>query len=719
MAEEVLVTVRIDKPKNQDELTRLTNQIIAEKNEVKQLETALKNLSKAEGDNSALIKATTKNLEIKKQQLSQNVASQKALVNVINAETKSLNALKAENAQLIRQRNTINTETQEGQKQIQAINARIDENNAKIKQNSSALEQQKINVGNYASALSGLNPAIGSFISGLQGMVTAAKAFIATPLGIVLAGIALLAGPVISFFKDTAVGADQAAREVEGFDYVLTRFKDKVNEFGKEIAQGEGSTNKLIQAQGNLIKLLAAPFIVPLQKAIDKYKEASEAGREYADAIDEINDSKSQFEAESALERNEIQKLILQAKDRTKTEQERIDLLDQVLQKEGTIATKRKTFAEDELSATLRLNKERLKSIGVIQEAGETQVDFALRAANAVRESTLSQGDALADQLLENIKNLASAENESLAILEKAQNKINELKDKQEEADKKRAEERKKQREKEQEAIEKEYEYQAELQKQGREKAEAERVEQNRIELEQAKTNADYVIEQGKRKRDNLIKFEEMVAQSKITLAQSVAGFLQAIGVKNKSLATLAIIVEKAASIAQIISNRGIANLKALALSPATFGQPFVTYNNLSAAFAIGSTVASAANAISQINSAQGFASGGIVGNKGINVTRSNGDNRLITAKDNEVVLTVAQRRRIGDDTLKAAGVPGFATGGIVGNQTRVAASIAESRLDTNRLAALVNDVKVVLVLEEYQAKLAEVTGIQNRATVI
>ena len=45
----------------------------------------------------------------------------------------------------------------------------------------------------------------------------------------------------------------------------------------------------------------------------------------------------------------------------------------------------------------------------------------------------------------------------------------------------------------------------------------------------------------------------------------------------------------------------------------------------------------------------------------------SNGDNVLATLKTGEVVLNQEQQRRIGYSTLKAARIPNFATGGVVG----------------------------------------------------
>ena len=61
------------------------------------------------------------------------------------------------------------------------------------------------------------------------------------------------------------------------------------------------------------------------------------------------------------------------------------------------------------------------------------------------------------------------------------------------------------------------------------------------------------------------------------------------------------------------------------------------------------------------------FANGGRVTSSGNIKPLSNGDNVLATLKTGEVVLNQAQQRRIGYSTLKAARIPNFAMGGVVG----------------------------------------------------
>ena len=89
-----------------------------------------------------------------------------------------------------------------------------------------------------------------------------------------------------------------------------------------------------------------------------------------------------------------------------------------------------------------------------------------------------------------------------------------------------------------------------------------------------------------------------------LDLAGQFGSFLKDIAGKSKKLAIAGVIVEQAAAIGKIVVNTGIANAKALAASPLTFGQPWVAINTISAGLSIASSIAAGVKAIQQINSA-------------------------------------------------------------------------------------------------------------------
>lgn len=86
---------------------------------------------------------------------------------------------------------------------------------------------------------------------------------------------------------------------------------------------------------------------------------------------------------------------------------------------------------------------------------------------------------------------------------------------------------------------------------------------------------------------------------------------------------------------------------------------------------------------VAKINNV-GFAEGGKVGDRGVHLSPDNrGDNRLIIARDNEVILNSQQQSKIGARNLKSAGVPGFADGGLVGT---VSQPIIQEAENTNNI---------------------------------
>lgn len=122
---------------------------------------------------------------------------------------------------------------------------------------------------------------------------------------------------------------------------------------------------------------------------------------------------------------------------------------------------------------------------------------------------------------------------------------------------------------------------------------------------------------------DGEIATEKAAMQAKHDINMAYLGLFEQFGSvlgqiagKNKALAIAGVVISQAAAIGQIIANTAIANAKAAAATPLTFGQPFVAINTISAALSIASTIAGAAKSIQQIN-AQPGGSGGSGGGGG------------------------------------------------------------------------------------------------------
>lgn len=139
--------------------------------------------------------------------------------------------------------------------------------------------------------------------------------------------------------------------------------------------------------------------------------------------------------------------------------------------------------------------------------------------------------------------------------------------------------------------------------------AEGNEVEKNKVRQKYADLRKGITLEE--------IATEKAAAQAKadiqlayIGLVGQFGSLLQQIAGKNKALAITGLVIEKAAAIGQIWANNAIANAKAVAASPLTFGQPWVTINTVSAVLSTAATVAASVKAINEINNANSNSTG-------------------------------------------------------------------------------------------------------------
>jgi biopolymer transport protein ExbD len=99
-------------------------------------------------------------------------------------------------------------------------------------------------------------------------------------------------------------------------------------------------------------------------------------------------------------------------------------------------------------------------------------------------------------------------------------------------------------------------------------------------------------------------EFRKKVQDLEIDIAMQFGSVLQQIAGKNKELAIAGVVVEQGAAIAKIVMKTLVANAEAVALSPATLGQPLVALNTIQGVLSVASAVAAGAQAIASINSA-------------------------------------------------------------------------------------------------------------------
>lgn len=242
-----------------------------------------KELAKVEKDIIFLQTEESKALSEKKMILSALKKAQQDEINLNNTQAGSINRLTQENKKLIAERNKLNLQTTQGLKRSKEINAELDRNNKLIKQNSSALEKQKINVGNYTKSIveaakssNLLGGSLGNAITSMEGVAAAGGVM----AGVLTGGVILALGGVGLILAKTEVGLDLVARETERVTSIMGTMADR------------------------LLNLNFKNFWEDL-------KQAGQAGADYADALDDLEDkiianTKAQAQLNLAIAKNKL-----------------------------------------------------------------------------------------------------------------------------------------------------------------------------------------------------------------------------------------------------------------------------------------------------------------------------------------------------------------------------------------------------------------------------
>lgn len=121
----------------------------------------------------------------------------------------------------------------------------------------------------------------------------------------------------------------------------------------------------------------------------------------------------------------------------------------------------------------------------------------------------------------------------------------------------------------------------------------------------------EFLIENAKRK----LLQDEVIANARIGLEENTLALLFNIAKEgsaiSKAVAIADVVREQVRSVSGIISNTGIANAKAVAASPLTGGQPWVTLNTVGAGLGIAASIAGAGRAIKDITAGKSSLGGG------------------------------------------------------------------------------------------------------------
>jgi len=288
-------------------------------------------------------------------------------------------------------------DTKTGQVNVEELNNDLKET---VKQTEKAGAESQATTGKMSAgftkvgdSIGTVNPALGGMIKGVQGTTKAALAFIATPLGMVLSAIGVVVGSLILAFR------------------TFTPLLDKIE-------QGFAAVSSIVSTVRNTFvqvvtgaKTLGEGF-----RGLSKdMKDAKDRAIELKKAQQDLDDIMEQQTISTAKVRAEINKLNVQAKDRTKTEKERIDLLKQAEDLEKKDFINRKKIADEKLRQAqdaIRINSNLTKS----------EFDRLKAEGLAFKEYAEKKGgsqDELFSKLQEALLETISIEDESTVNLEK------------------------------------------------------------------------------------------------------------------------------------------------------------------------------------------------------------------------------------------------------------------------------------------------------------
>jgi len=518
------------------------------------------------------------------QVLKKETTTYNTLSKAINVTSNSLDAQRLELSKLAKERNAIDRSTVQGVKRFNDLNASIKKLNDSIKESEESGGDFRRSVGNYAggfqkafeSIKAGI-PALAGFKSGQLGVNAAMSA---NPIGLVITGLTALKG----LFGGNAEVADKLSFAMsalsKGFGFIIDTIVSTVTSFDK--------LKEAITSPVQFLKNLANGTV-----------EAAKAGYDAAEAMDKFGVKQAEANREITLADIKIKSLEKSLKDRTKSEQERIKIANEVADLEIANSKRRESLAQQELE------NEQLRLKGKTLSGEEEAKLIELQTAVYVEQSNVQIDEAQRNTRI----NILLDKEQKESSKEKTDSIVGDLKRRQEEEDKaliarensiqKEEERRRKELEGYDERVSKVDEFTSSL-------SNAVSQQEKLDKEEQTENEKDYnaQIEKGNKSKQREID----INQARLGTFAQLSQTLVLLAGKNKELAIAGIALERATAISQIISNTGIANAKAVAASPLSFGQPFVGINTVSAALSIATVLAQAAQSLGQ------FANGGYTG---------------------------------------------------------------------------------------------------------
>jgi len=403
--------------------------------EVARLTGEVNKLNAVKKENGALNDAETKALIDLKAQIkalnSDRAQQERQLINInksLNAETASYNELTtAVNAAKARLKELPIDETNEQFKELQQFVAKGTE---RLKEFDKKIGDNQRNVGNYEEAINRASSKITIFginLGDLKDKFQSAK----DGINIVKGGFASFDLLKFSFFGLIILGLTAIIALATKFEPVVEAIE---RAFAQLSATADIFVNRLIKMGDAIKTIVSGNFKEGIDKLSGSFKGMTQemkgaaefAGKLY-DRMDELDDVKRRNLITDARSRKEIEQLLLQSKDRTKSDAERIGLLDLAAQLETKALERKKKVAKEELDLAVAslVNKSQLSQDEILlfatTEDAKTQKQFDESSKRG--QITGKELDAIAEKAAA----IEQIESDSINLQERITNRRNAL----------------------------------------------------------------------------------------------------------------------------------------------------------------------------------------------------------------------------------------------------------------------------------------------------
>jgi hypothetical protein len=360
----------------QEQITSSIKQLQAEQ---LNLNGSTKENRKAFQENAAQLGLLQKQQKLVATQLGQLTDADKANTDATNFNNNSIK----QNRELLK---ALNAEYIGLSKPTKEQTANIKKLSDTLKEQESAIGNNTRNVGNYKEAFQGVLQSLPGLQNGLGGVASGFKAVSASnPFTVIL----LLLPPIITY---------------------LSKFEGIFDLIENVVAGVGGAIQGVISGFSKLLTLDFAGFA-------DEVGRGATEAYNLSKATQDLEDNMRDFEVQSAKAEASVKNLIIQSKDRTKTEQERIDLLNKAAKIEQDNYDKSVVFAKE----AFRIEKTKLL---MAEKSGSATDEMRDKAAEAEKNLvTLASSSADVQEKILNRRNAlgeaADAEREKLAEREK------------------------------------------------------------------------------------------------------------------------------------------------------------------------------------------------------------------------------------------------------------------------------------------------------------